>query len=209
MAGDQVFELSPRFGDLGPVAEIEFGLLFNGPDLTVDERADPEMVVLHKLVKRFLLPFFRSVLAKEDGKISLPMPDTTLRPHPFAKKIVFYSRTSIGEKHFQFAIIQSFLKRLADKFPIFIHPESYWLKPPSITLRSQSPPHLCPLQRLSSWTLTLDLRPIYHQKLEATVFKRRPIPILLSQFFNTSGQCTLTRSLSLNPENLPKFWTMQ
>jgi len=45
MARNQVFEPSPRFGDLGPVKEIHLGLFFDGSDPAVDKRTHPEMVI--------------------------------------------------------------------------------------------------------------------------------------------------------------------
>jgi len=103
--------------------------------------------LLHKHIKRFLLFFFRSILIKEDRKISFSMPNTPLGPHPFSKKIILNPRASVREKHLQLAIIQSLLKIFVNKLPILIHPEPDRLKPSPHPLRGQSLPHLCLIQR--------------------------------------------------------------
>jgi len=98
--------------------------------------------VLHKPMERFLFLFFRSVLVKEDGKVSLSMPDTPLRPHALREKIILNPRASVREKNFQFLIIQSLLQRFSKESPIFIYPKPHRLKPFFYTFIGQGPPAL-------------------------------------------------------------------
>jgi len=157
---------------------------------------------IYKFGKRLLFFFFGSIQVKEDGKVSLSIPDTSLKPHSFRKKIILNPRPTIREKNFQLLIIQSLIGRFVDKSPVFIHPESYEFKPSFHAFRSQSPPHVCLIYRFSLRPLTFDPHPIDHQKLEGTVLQARPFTFVFGQLFYASVQSALARSVSFNSAHL-------